>query len=84
MSQEETEDLARLLNITFLEAEKLMLETNVDINETGLIVKELSTVAERWDKSRSVKLKRPKGQKGMTAPVTCGYCGSAYKQEVKK
>lgn len=59
-------------------------EANQEIKETGLIVKELSTIADRFDKSKSVHLKVPKGKKGWTSPVVCGYCGSSYKQEVEK
>lgn len=52
--------------------------------KSDLIVAETSTIADRWDKNKSVHLKRPKGQIGMTAPVICGFCGSIRKQEVKK
>ncbi len=83
MTQEDIEDLARLLGITFKEAEKVMAETEGSIEENKLIVAELSTIADRFDLNKAVYFKNlPKGKRGFVSPIICGYCGSIRRQEV--
>ncbi len=55
-----------------------------DIEAKDLKVTETSNIADRFDSAKAIKLKVPKGRKGMTVPAICGFCGSIRKQEVKK
>ncbi len=82
MSQEEIEDLARSLDIKYSEAKKIWSEAKSELNI--LVVKETSTIATRFNPENAITLKVPKGKKGVIAPITCGFCGSQYKQEVEE
>ncbi len=85
MSQEEIEDLARSLDVKYSEAEKIWNEAKSELVKLdGLIVAETSTVATRFDYAKAVVLKKPKGKRGVIAPIVCGFCGSIKDQEVEK